>query len=191
MLVRGMLPAPSSSDITNRRKSGATRCELHHRRSALIQVSTPHASALLTTIAPITRYFLVPPPDYVVIAVTGAVVILAAVLIAAVCVARVKRSASLQHCEALESSIRVALLLDNLQSSIAASDARIGTLAARLDEHARSLQGATSTSYNVAIRMARSGTSRQDLITACGVTQQEADLLLRLHGADRAVRSAA
>jgi hypothetical protein len=39
--------------------------------------------------------------------------------------------------------------------------------------------------------MARSGASRQELMTACGVTQQEADLVLRLHSADPAARSAA
>jgi hypothetical protein len=39
--------------------------------------------------------------------------------------------------------------------------------------------------------MARSGASRQELMTTCGVTQQEADLVLRLHAADPSVRSAA
>jgi hypothetical protein len=156
----------------------------------LIQASSHHAVDFLTAITRATGYVLVPPPDYVVTAVTGAVVILAGILIAAIGVARVKRSATLQHSEILGSSIRIVLLLDNLQTAIAASDARISALAAHLDEHARASQGAASASYNVAIRLARSGASRQDLITTCGVTQQEADLLLRLHGADR-VRSAA
>ncbi len=157
----------------------------------MLQVSTHHAAVLLTAFARSTRYVLVPPPDYVVIAATGAVVILAAILIAAVCAARVKRSATLQAREILDSSIRIAVQIENLQTALAVSDTRICALAARLDEHSRSSQGAASASYNVAIRMARNGASRQDLITTCGVTQQEADLLLRLHGADRAVRSAA
>jgi hypothetical protein len=155
---------------------------------ALIQVTTHPAAVLLTAITPNTGYILVPAA---LIAVTGALVVLIAILIAAVCVARLKRSGTAQTCEILGSSVKIAMLLDNLQTAIAASDARICALAARLDEHARATQGAASTSYNVAIRMARGGASRQDLMTSCGMTQQEADLVLRLHGADRAARSAA
>jgi hypothetical protein len=154
----------------------------------LLQVSTQPAAALLTAVTPDTGYVLVRTP---VIAMTAAVLVLAAILLAAVCVARIKRSATLQSSEILDGSIKIAMLLDNLQTAIAASDARICALATRLEEHARATQGAASTSYNAAIRLARGGASRQDLMTTCGMTQQEADLVLRLHGADRAARSAA
>jgi hypothetical protein len=36
-------------------------------------------------------------------------------------------------------------------------------------------------SYQVAIRMARSGATREELILSCGITRQEADLVQRLH----------
>jgi response regulator RpfG family c-di-GMP phosphodiesterase len=35
--------------------------------------------------------------------------------------------------------------------------------------------------YETAIRLARAGTTRQELMASCGVTRHEADLLLRLH----------
>jgi hypothetical protein len=133
----------------------------------------------------------IPPlPDYVLILLTGAVVILAGILIAAVFAARLKRSATLQSRQILDGSAWLAEQLEQLSAALAVTDARLATLAARLDEQSRT-QGAGPTSYNVAIRLARSGASRQELITTCGVTQQEADLVLRLHATDPTVRSAA
>jgi len=131
-----------------------------------------------------------PLPDYVLILLTGAVVILAGILIAAVFAARLKRSATLQSRQILDGSAWLAEQVEQLSAALAVTDARLATLAARLDEQSRT-QGAGPTSYNVAIRLARSGASRQELITTCGVTQQEADLVLRLHATDPTVRSAA
>jgi hypothetical protein len=156
----------------------------------MIQTATHHAAAALTA-TPVFGYVLVPLPDYILIPMTGAIVVLAGVLIAALCAARLKRSATLQSREVLAGSAYLAEQLEQLQSALAVADARVAALAARLDEHSRTTQIGSSTSYNVAIRMARSGASRQELMTACGVTQQEADLVLRLHSADPAARSAA
>jgi hypothetical protein len=146
----------------------------------MIQNATHHAT-----------FVLVPPPDYVLILLTGAVVILAGILIAAVFAARIKRAASLQSRQILDGSAWLAEHVEQLSAALAVTDARIATLAARLDEQSRTSQGAAPTSYNVAIRLARSGATRQELITTCGVTQQEADLVLRLHATDPTVRSAA
>ncbi|HEY6456206.1 MAG TPA: DUF2802 domain-containing protein [Steroidobacteraceae bacterium] len=129
-------------------------------------------------------------PDHVLILLTGAVVIAAGILIAVVFAARIKRSATLQSRQILDGSAWLAEQLEQLGAALAVTDARIATLAARLEEQSRS-QGAGPTSYNVAIRLARSGATRQELITTCGVTQQEADLVLRLHATDPTVRSAA
>jgi Protein of unknown function (DUF2802) len=136
-------------------------------------------------------YALVPPPDYVLIPATGAVVILAGLVVAALFASRVRRSGRSQSRDILDTVARLADQVEQLSAAVAVSDARLCSLAARLDEHSRSTQGAAATSYNVAIRMARSGASRQELMSACGVTQQEADLVLRLHSTDPGVRSAA
>jgi Protein of unknown function (DUF2802) len=141
----------------------------------MIQTAIPHAI----------------PPDYVLILLTGVVVILAGALIAAVFAARLKRSATLQSRQILDGSAWLAEQIEQLSAALAVTDARLATLAARLDEQSRTSQGTAPTSYNVAIRLARSGASRQELITTCGVTQQEADLVLRLHATDPTVRSAA
>lgn len=39
--------------------------------------------------------------------------------------------------------------------------------------------------YEVAVRLAKNGASREELISSCGISRHEADLLLRLHGSQR------
>lgn len=149
-----------------------------------------HTTATQTAVSS-SGFTLVPPADAVLVPLTGAVVILAGILIAVLCSARLKRAAAAQACEILVKSAHLADQIGALSTALAATDARLAMLAGRLEEQSRSTQGAAPTSYNVAIRMARSGASRQDLMTTCGVTQQEADLVLRLHASDPSVRSAA
>jgi hypothetical protein len=150
-----------------------------------------HPAAAAHTSAAVMGYVLVPPPDYVLIPVTGVIIVLAGILIAAYFTARIKHSVTAQSRDILGSAAWLAEQIEQLGAAVSITDARVTALAARLDEHSRTTQGSGSTSYNVAIRMARSGASRQELMTTCGVTQQEADLVLRLHAADPSVRSAA
>jgi len=154
------------------------------------QTDLLHTTAVQTA-APSSGFMLVAPADYVLVPLTGAVVVMAGILIAALFSARLKRAASAQAGEILDKSARLADQIGELSRALAATDARLAMLAGQLDEQSRSTQGAAPTSYNVAIRMARTGASRQDLMSTCGVTQQEADLVLRLHASDPNVRSAA
>jgi Protein of unknown function (DUF2802) len=154
------------------------------------QTTMPHTTAAPSAPAT-TAFVMVPPPDYVLVPLTGAVVLLAGIVVAALFSARLKRAAAAQAGEILGRSACLADQISELSSALAATDARLAMLAGRLDEQSRSSQGAAPTSYNVAIRMARSGASRQELMSTCGVTQQEADLVLRLHATDPGVRSAA
>lgn len=48
----------------------------------------------------------------------------------------------------------------------------------------------TSPSYQIAIRMARSGLAREELMSSCGLTRQEADLVQRLHAPVQQLRVA-
>lgn len=146
--------------------------------------ATPNASGTAAIV-------MVPPPDYVLVPLTGAVVLLAGIVVAALFSARLKRAAAGQAGEILARAACLSDQIGELSRALAATDARLTILVGRLDEQSRSSQGAAPTSYNVAIRMARSGASRQELMTTCGVTQQEADLVLRLHATDPGVRSAA
>ena len=147
--------------------------------------------AAMHATVPILGYQLAIPPDHVMIPLTGAIIVLAGILVTALFAERVKRAVTNQSREILGSAAWLAEQIDQLGAAQSVTDARVAALAARLDEHSRTTQGTGSTSYNVAIRMARSGASRQELMTTCGVTQQEADLVLRLHAADPSVRSAA
>jgi hypothetical protein len=153
--------------------------------------TTPILATTVQSTVPASGLALVPPPDFILVPLTGALVVMAGILIAALFSARLKRAAAAQSFEILGKSARLADQLGELSSALAAADARLAMLAGRLEEQSRSTQGAAPTSYNVAIRMARSGATRQELMTTCGVTQQEADLVLRLHATDPNVRSAA
>ncbi len=50
---------------------------------------------------------------------------------------------------------------------------------------------AASANYQVAIRLARSGASAEELMSSCGLSRQEADLVARLHGPQRRPRKSA
>jgi hypothetical protein len=54
-------------------------------------------------------------------------------------------------------------------------------LAQKLTSAANAPVGSTAPSYQAAIRMARAGATREELISSCGLTRQEAELVQRLH----------
>lgn len=82
---------------------------------------------------------------------------------------------------------------ESLLQQLTALDARVSATASairRLDErierqqHSGGLtQGAPAPGYQIAIRLARSGASREELVKSCGLSLGEADLVRRLHGA--------
>jgi hypothetical protein len=80
---------------------------------------------------------------------------------------------------------------ESLLQRLAGLEARLDTTAAavsRIDERfERQGPGATSTGqgYQIAIRLARGGASREELVSSCGLSAGEADLVRRLHGAAR------
>jgi Flp pilus assembly protein TadB len=80
-----------------------------------------------------------------------------------------------------------------LAQQLSALDARVHATAhavRRLDERIERQaqprpqpQGAPASGYQTAIRLARSGASREELMSSCGLSLGEADLLRTLHGA--------
>lgn len=73
----------------------------------------------------------------------------------------------------------------------------LGALHRRLDELAERQEGegrragataATAPSYQIAIRLARSGAPREELMASCALTRQEAELVQRLHAPARQPR---
>jgi type II secretory pathway component PulM len=81
----------------------------------------------------------------------------------------------------------------SLLQQLTALDARVNATAGairRLDErierqqHSSGLtQGPPDRGYRIAIRLARSGASREELMSSCGLSAGEADLVRRIHGA--------
>jgi hypothetical protein len=79
-------------------------------------------------------------------------------------------------------------------SQIIAARAEIATLTERLHEGEQRRTPAPATgaapSYQIAIRLARSGAPREEIMASCGLSRQEAELVQRLHAPARATKLA-
>lgn len=71
--------------------------------------------------------------------------------------------------------------LTRIESALIATDARVTALGSRLEENVHTAGTGSQAGYGIAIRMARGGATREELVAATGLTQQEADLIIRLH----------
>ncbi len=66
-------------------------------------------------------------------------------------------------------------------------DPSIAALGERLERPAGPVAAhAPSPGYQIAIRLARGGASREELMSGCGLTLAEAELVKRLHGSPHA-----
>jgi membrane protein implicated in regulation of membrane protease activity len=92
-------------------------------------------------------------------------------------------------------TVQNSLILERL----AAIEERVASANFRVAELAKQLQGelraASTTSdaqprYQTAIALAREGASRDELIVSCGLTRQEADLVLRVHASKQGLDGA-
>lgn len=75
--------------------------------------------------------------------------------------------------------------LRQLESQGASAEARLAALGTRLDSHGRAEAAPAQSNYEIAIRLARGGAQRDELMASCGLTRQEAELVQRLHGPER------
>jgi uncharacterized protein DUF2802 len=84
--------------------------------------------------------------------------------------------------------------LTEARSAIAAIGTRTEGLAERLEDREQrrtSAPAATAApSYQIAIRLAKSGAPREELMSSCGLSRQEAELVQRLHGPPRKLAAA-
>src|SRR5688572_13623032 len=73
----------------------------------------------------------------------------------------------------------------SLHESVAVMSARLESMSERNDVDARRAPAGAGSQrgYDVATRMARNGAGVGELISSCGVTRHEAELLVRLHSA--------
>lgn len=84
--------------------------------------------------------------------------------------------------------------LAEARTEITAIATRTTTLTERLEDSEQrrtSAPAATATpSYQIAIRLAKSGAPREEIMSSCGLSRQEAELVQRLHGSQRKLAAA-
>jgi len=104
-------------------------------------------------------------------------------VVAAVSFTAWRRAARRQTDEALTQSQLVLQRLAELEARVDGARSAIAQLAERLDRPvAPAPSHSPSPGYQIAIRLARGGASREELMSGCGLTLAEAELVKRLHG---------
>jgi len=104
-------------------------------------------------------------------------------IVAAISFTGWRRATRRQTAEVLSQTQLVLQRLAELESHVAATRAAIAQLGERMDRPAAAATPQSpSPGYQIAIRLARGGASREDLMSGCGLTLTEAELVRRLHG---------
>ncbi len=125
-----------------------------------------------------------PPLDLLLIG-GRAVFLLFSFIIAAVTFTRWRRATRSQTEEVLARTDLILQRIAQLEARLDATHACVTQLAERVD-NPRSLAATANLGppgYQMAIRLARSGASREELMAGCGLSMNEADLIQRLHAA--------
>ena len=103
--------------------------------------------------------------------------------LAAVAFTRWRRAAQ-AHAAQLQAQHEVVLRrLADLEGRIAATNVAVSQLGERLErpQQLASAPAAAAPGYQIAIRLAKGGASREELISGCGLSINEAELVHRLH----------
>ncbi|HET9107186.1 MAG TPA: DUF2802 domain-containing protein [Steroidobacteraceae bacterium] len=94
-----------------------------------------------------------------------------------------RRATREQTAEVLSQTRLLLQRLAELEARVDATRSAVAELGARLDQPAAAApSSAPSPGYQIAIRLARGGASREELMSGCGLTLAEAELVRRLHG---------
>jgi hypothetical protein len=112
-------------------------------------------------------------------------------ILAAVTFAAWRRAAIRQLGQSLAHNAEVLKRLEALDSGLAALTAQVGRISETLERttHSDTVSARALSGYPIAIRMARSGASAPELVSTCGISLNEADLVCRLHGTQRAANA--
>ena len=94
-----------------------------------------------------------------------------------------RRATRRQTAEVLAQTGIVLQRLAELEARVDATKSAVAELGERLERPAAPAAAhAPSPGYQIAIRLARGGASREELMSGCGLTFAEAELVRRLHG---------
>jgi len=111
-----------------------------------------------------------------------AVFLLFSFIIAAVSFTAWRRAARAQTEQVLAQTNTVLQRLASLEAHVDATKVTISRLGDRLERPQAVASVAPAPGYQMAIRLAKGGASREDLMAGCGLSLAEAELVQRLHG---------
>jgi len=105
-------------------------------------------------------------------------------ILAAIAFNRLRRTSRAEAERTLSQVHLVLERLSSVQAGLTSTNARLDDIAARIESPAPATAPSSthSPSYQIAIRLARGGASREELVESCGLSRQEAELVRRLHG---------
>ena len=118
-----------------------------------------------------------------------AVFLLFSFVVAAFAFTSWRRAIQVQTAQVLSQTNTVLQRLASLEARVDATKTTISQLGDRLERPALPATGnGPSASYQMAIRLAKGGASREELMAGCGLSLAEAELVRRLHGSSSPVR---
>jgi hypothetical protein len=118
-----------------------------------------------------------------------AVFLLFSFVVAAFAFTSWRRAIQVQTAQVLSQTNTVLQRLASLEARVDATKTTISQLGDRLERPALPPTGnGPSASYQMAIRLAKGGASREELMAGCGLSLAEAELVRRLHGSSGAAR---
>jgi hypothetical protein len=130
----------------------------------------------------VSRFSTTLPLEEVLLAGRAAFLVFCFVL-AAFSFTRWRRAAERDTTATREQLACVLARLERLETSLAHLEPHLATLGDQLENRMQGgAGGGSSSSYPIAIRLARAGAHPEELVASCGLTRQEAELVARLHG---------
>ena len=93
-----------------------------------------------------------------------------------------RRATELQTEKVITHTNTVLQRLASLEARVDATKVTLSELGDRLERPAATANNTASASYQMAIRLAKGGASREELMAGCGLSLAEAELVQRLHG---------
>jgi hypothetical protein len=118
-----------------------------------------------------------------------AVFLLFSFIIAAVTFTAWRRATRSQTEQVISQTNTVLQRLAALEARVDATKITISQLGDRLERPQAAPSAGASPGYQMAIRLAKNGASREDLMAGCGLSLAEAELVQRLHGSSGAARN--
>ncbi len=118
-----------------------------------------------------------------------AVFLLFSFIIAAVTFTAWRRATRSQTEQVISQTNTVLQRLAALEARVDATKITISQLGDRLERPQAAPAAGASPGYQMAIRLAKNGASREDLMAGCGLSLAEAELVQRLHGTSGSPRN--